>query len=303
MTKNEPPRKALGKGLHALLPSRKIAEAPAEQTSGAPGQTIKTLSIQSLTPNPDQPRRDFDPQTLRELAASIERDGVIQPLIVRETESNKYQIIAGERRWRASQIAGLTEVPVIVRSADDQKVLELALIENIQREDLNPIDLALAFHRMAGELGLSHEQIGQRTGKERTTITNTVRLLQLPQGVQTLVSMGQLSPGHARALLKFDNEELQREVADKCVAEGWSVRQIENYTRELGKIKHADPKKTKEQAKLDPNVKAAVDELSGVLGTKVKLVERGGNRGHIEIDYYSSEDLNRIYELIVGQAG
>jgi ParB family chromosome partitioning protein len=300
MNRNEPPRKALGKGLHALLPSRPVAERAAPpQPAGQPHESIQVISIQSLTPNPDQPRRDFDPHTLNELAASIERDGVIQPLIARQAEGGKFQIIAGERRWRASQIAGLTEVPVIVRSADDQKVLELALIENIQREDLNPIDLATAFHRMAGELGLSHEQIGQRTGKERTTITNTVRLLQLPASVQTLVASGQLSPGHARALLKFESEEVQSEVAGKCVEEGWSVRQIESYTRELARTKRPEPKR-KEDPKLDPNVKAAIDELSGVLGTKVKLVERAGGKGHIEIEYYSGEDLSRIYELIVG---
>jgi ParB family chromosome partitioning protein len=163
---------------------------------------------------------------------------------------------------------------VIVRTADDKKALELALIENIQREDLNAIDLAMAFHRMAAELGLSHEQM-------------------------TLVSSNKLSPGHARALLKFDSEEMQREVAERCVAEGWSVRQIENYTRQLPKT-HGPKAEKKDEAKLDPNVKAAIDELSGVLGTKVKLVERSGDRGHIEIEYYSSDDLTRIYELIVG---
>lgn len=298
MSKNEPPRKALGKGLHALLPPRSTAEKIQTQTE--PTEGLRTIPIPAISPNPDQPRRDFDQAALIELAASIERDGVIQPLIVRQIRPNAYQIIAGERRWRAAQIAGLTELPAIVRTADDQKVLELALIENIQREDLNPIELALAFHRMAAELGLSHEQIGQRTGKERATITNTVRLLQLPGDVQVLVSGRQLSSGHARALLKFESSALQQEVAEKCVAEGWSVRQIENYTREIAKDKRPEPKK-KEEVKLDANVKAAIDELSSVLGTKVRLIPRANGRGQIEIEYYSAEDLNRIYELILGE--
>jgi ParB family chromosome partitioning protein len=256
------------------------------------------VAIRDIAPNPDQPRRDFDATSLNELAASIERDGVIQPLIVREVGPNAWQIIAGERRWRAAQLAGLSHLPVIVRTADDQKVLELALIENIQREDLNPIELALAFHRMALELGLSHEQIGQRTGKERTTITNTVRLLQLADGVRLLVSEGKLSPGHARALLKFTREDEQLEVARKCVGEGWSVRQIENFSREATRDKA--PAKKKDPPKLDPNVKAAIEELSSHLGTKVRLIERAGGKGYLEIEYYSSEDLNRIYELIAG---
>ena len=225
---------------------------------------------------------------------------MIQPLIVREVGPNAYQIIAGERRWRAAQQAGLTELPVVVRTADDQKVLELAIIENIQREDLNPIELALAFHRMASELGLSHEQIGQRTGKERTTITNTVRLLQLADGVRLLVSDGKLTPGHARALLKFAHEDEQMEVARKCASEGWSVRQIENFSREA--LRDKAPAKKKDPPKLDPNVKAAIDELSSFLGTKVRLVEKSGGKGQLEIEYYSADDLSRIYEAIVGEA-
>lgn len=237
MTKNDP-RKALGKGLHALLPSRNTA-ATAPVTE--PPVNTQSLPIEHLTPNPAQPRRDFDPAALQELTHSIERDGIIQPIIVRKTAPNEYQIIAGERRWRAAKAAGLTEVPVIVRTADDQQVLELALVENIQREDLNPIELAIAFHRMAGELGMSHDQIGHKTGKERTTITNSVRLLQLPHDIQSLIAARQLSAGHARALLKFDDVEIQRELAARCVEEGWSVRQIEEFTRS----KPASPRKTK----------------------------------------------------------
>src|SRR5438105_4222746 len=185
MSKNDP-RKALGKGLHSLLPSRSAPTAPAaappeaKTPEASKEGTVSFVPILQVKPNPKQPRRDFDAQALAELANSIERDGIIQPLVVRKNGPDEYQIIAGERRWRSAQLAGLTEVPVIVREASDEKVLELAIIENIQREDLNPIELALAFMRMAAELNLSHEEIGVKTSMERTTVTNTMRLLQLP---------------------------------------------------------------------------------------------------------------------------
>ena len=299
MTKNDP-RKALGRGLHALLPARNTAAAAAVATEPAPSAgNVQTLPINHVIPNPNQPRRDFDPAALAELTQSIERDGIIQPIIVRKAGPTEYQIIAGERRWRAAKAAGLTDVPVILRTADDQQVLELALVENIQREDLNPIELAIAFHRMASELGMSHDQIGHKTGKERTTITNSVRLLQLPQDIQKMVAAKQLSAGHARALLKFDNEETQKEIATRCVAEGWSVRQIEEYTRPASPAQRKAKTKPNE-APLDPNVKFAIEELERVLGTKVRIVERPKGAGRIEIEYYSSDDLNRIYEEIVG---
>jgi ParB family chromosome partitioning protein len=233
------------------------------------------------------------------LTRSIERDGIIQPILVRKAGPNEFQIIAGERRWRAAKAAGLTEVPVIVKTADDQQALELALIENIQREDLNPIELATAFYRMASELGMSHDQIGSRTGKERTTITNAVRLLQLPTNIQTMVATKQLSAGHARALLKFEDEATQLDIATRCVAEGWSVRQIEEFTRKPALERKAKTKPT--DAPLDPNVKFAVSELERVLGTRVRIVERAGGAGKIEIDYYSADDLSRVYDQIVGE--
>lgn len=297
MTKNDP-RKALGKGLHALLPARN--SAPVATPAPVPAGNVQSLPIDRLSPNPNQPRRDFDAAALAELTQSIERDGVIQPIIVRKAGATEYQIIAGERRWRAAKAAGLQEVPTIVRTADDQQVLELALVENIQREDLNPIELAVAFHRMASELGMSHDQIGHKTGKERTTITNAVRLLQLPAAIQQMIAAKQLSSGHARALLKFDSEQTQMEIAGKCVAEGWSVRQIEEFTRP------AEPRrkeKTKPNpAPVDPNVKFAVQELERVLGTRVRIVERASGAGRIEIDYFNSDDLSRIYDEIVGES-
>jgi ParB family transcriptional regulator, chromosome partitioning protein len=233
-----------------------------------------------------------------ELTQSIEREGVIQPIIVRKNEANQYQIIAGERRWRAAKAAGLTDIPVIVRTADDQQALELAIVENIQREDLNPIELASAFQRMATELGMSHDQIGHKTGKERATITNSVRLLQLPRDLQDLIASKKLSAGHARALLKFDDEQLQREIAGRCIEEGWSVRQIEEFTRPKTL---PGGRKARKQAEgpVDPNVKFALSEMERILGTKVRIAEKAGGKGQIEIEYYNAEDLNRIYDLII----
>jgi len=304
MNKNDG-RKALGKGLHSLLPPRPnaAAAAPAPVASAQPelpaDGKVSLVPIAQVEANPNQPRRDFDPIALNELAQSIERDGIIQPIVVRRTATQKYQIIAGERRWRAATAAGLTEVPVILRTADDQKVLELAIVENIQREDLNPIELAEAFQRMMTELSLTHEEIGVKTGKDRATIANAIRLLQLPQDVQGLVSAKKLSQGHARALLKLSPEELQREVADKAIREGWSVRQIEEFTRPAQTEK---PKPKPTPPPIDPNVKAAISELEQRLGTKVRIVEKGKEKGQIEIEYYSATDLDRIYEMIAGES-
>jgi ParB family chromosome partitioning protein len=207
-------------------------------------------------------------------------------------------LVAGERRWRAAKLAGLQEVPAVVRDVPDNRLLEITLIENIQREDLNPIETANAFDRLSRELLLSPEQVGQRTGKDRTTITNFLRLLQLPSDLQQLVAERRLSAGHARCLCSLPSVELQREVAEKAVAQGWSVRQIERTTQKMmegRKPKHVDEVDT------DPNVKAAIQELERVLGTKVRIVEKAKQKGRIEIDYYSTEDLDRIYTAIVGE--
>ncbi len=238
---------------------------------------------------------------MMELTQSIERDGIIQPIIVRRTGPDEYQIIAGERRWRAARTAGLAKIPVIPRTADDQKVLELAIVENIQREDLNPIELALAFHRMASELGLSHDQIGEKTGKDRVTVTNTIRLLQLPEDLQHLISAKKLSPGHARALLKIQDEQTQREMAERCIREGWSVRQAEEYTRPNKSGTSGAPKSKTEHAPIDPNVKAAIGEIERKLGTRVRISDKGRGKGLIEIEYYSTDDLDRIYNLIIAE--
>ena len=289
--KAENQRKALGRGLGSLLPARPSAPVnrPLEEPLAVP--------VEAVDPNPLQPRRVFHAERLEELAQSIRVNGIIQPLVVRKS-AGRYQLVAGERRWRAAKLAGISQIPVVVRDIPDEHLLEITLVENIQREDLNPIEAAIAFDRMMKELDLGAEQVGQRTGKDRTTIVNSVRLLQLPQDLQQLVAERRLSAGHARCLLSLPTLDLQREVAERAVAQGWSVRQVERTTQRMlegRKAKHVD------EVEADPNVKAAIEELERVLGTKVRIMEKANQRGRIEIEYYSADDLDRIYNLIVGQ--
>ncbi len=290
-------RKALGKGLSALLPSRSalaISHIPPPAAETAPS----SLPIDSIRPNPMQPRTIFQADRLEELAASIRVNGIIQPLIVRRA-GEAYQIVAGERRWRAAQLAGLTEVPVVVQDVAEARMLELALIENIQREDLNPIETAHAYERLHRELGLTHEEIGRRTGKDRTSIVNMVRLLKLPNEVQSLLASQRLSMGHARAILGLPTAEMQIEISEKAAAQGLSVRQVESLVQQLT---FERPKKagSKGEAGQDPNVKAAVDELERALGTRVRIVELSDQRGKIEIEYYSQAELDRLFQHILG---
>jgi len=293
MNRTENPRKALGRGLGALLPTR-----PTNQPAPPPApnqESSLNIPIDSIDPNPLQPRRVFQSERLAELAQSIRANGIIRPLVVRRS-GERYQLVAGERRWRAAKLAGSQTVPAVIREIPDDRLLEITLIENIQREDLNPIETAVAFDRLGRELLLNPDQIGQRTGKDRTTIVNFLRLLQLPADIQQLVAERRLSAGHARCLCSLPNVELQREVAEKAVAQGWSVRQTERTTQRMlegRKPKHLDELET------DPNVKAAIRELERVLGTKVRIVEKAKQKGRIEIDYYSPEDLDRIYTVIV----
>lgn len=284
---SEGPRRALGKGLTALLPARSEVPAAAEPS------TPSHIRIDEIDANPVQPRRVFEPDRLQELANSIRALGIIQPIVVRPAGS-RYQLVAGERRWRAAKLAGLETIPAVVKEIEDDRLLEITLVENIQREDLNPIETALAFDRLAHELNLSHEQIGERTGKDRSTITNLLRLLQLPPDLQALVASRRLSQGHARCLLGIP-AELQREVAEKVVAQGLSVRQVEGLTQRMTETRKA---KSPKEVTLDPNVKAAIETLERVLSTKVRIVEKSNNSGKIEIEYYSAEDLDRIYSAI-----
>jgi ParB family chromosome partitioning protein len=260
---------------------------------------LTRLPIDSIQPNPLQPRVNFQADRLEELAASIRANGIIQPLIVRR-HGEHYQIVAGERRWRAGRLAGLAEVPVLVQDVADPQMLELALIENIQREDLNPIETAHAYDRLNRELGLSHEEIGRRTGKDRTSIANTVRLLKLPKDVQLLVADHRLSMGHARAILGLPSAELQTQVAEKAAAQGMSVRQVEALVQELTSERPKTGSGSRRESNPDPNLKAAVDELERSLGTRVRIVELSEQRGRIEIEYYSQAELDRLFQHMTG---
>lgn len=294
-------RKALGRGLNALIAKPPAgpaaAAATARQATPPPpaetgAETVRSLPVARIDPNPDQPRTRFDAAAVEELAQSIRTDGIIQPILVRPS-GDRYLIVAGERRWRAAKQAGLAEIPAIVRDIGDERLLEIALIENIQREDLNPIEVAQALRRLAQELQLSHEELAQRTGKDRSTISNLLRLLRLPIEVQNLVAEDQLSMGHARAVLALEHETQQIEVAERVVAQGLSVRAVEKLIKSM-----LEPPAKPDPEPLDPNVAAAETRLTEVLGTPVRLKSRGKNKGRIEIDYSSQDELDRIYSLL-----
>jgi ParB family transcriptional regulator, chromosome partitioning protein len=297
MNKMDNPRKALGKGLSSLLPTRTAVVTP-PPAPGPPDDTTQLLPVDAIDPNPLQPRRLFQTERLAELAQSIRANGIVQPLVVRRT-GDRFQLVAGERRWRAAKLAGIQQVPVVIRDIPDDRLLEISLIENIQREDLNPIETASAFSRLSTDLQLNPEQIGQRTGKDRSTVINFIRLLQLPEDLQQLVAERRLSAGHARCLLSLPTVALQREVAEKAVAQGWSVRQTERTTQKM--MADRTPKHV-DEVQVDPNVKAAIQEMQRILGTRVRILEKPRKGGKIEIEYYSQEDLDRIYEVIVGDA-
>jgi len=296
MNKSESqPRRALGKGVGALLPTRPVP-APHPETAGQ--DAPYAVPIDSLDPNPLQPRRTFEPEKLEELAQSIRAHGIVQPLVVRQA-GNRYQLVAGERRLRAAKLAGLQEVPVVVCDFPDASLLEITLIENIQREDLNPIETAMAFERMVVELNLNAEEIARRTGKDRTTIVNFRRLLHLPKDIQDLVAENKLSAGHARCLLALPGQTLQIAAAQRTIANAWSVRQLEQYVNKLKAEVSASPKP--EPPPLDANVRAAIAEMERVLATTVRIVDKGRKGGQIEIEYYSPDDLQRLYTCIVGE--
>lgn len=296
----EPSRKALGRGLSSLIPANRTSPQPspapaAVQPAAAPGPM--RVSIDAIHPNPLQPRSTFSPEGLQELAQSIRENGIIQPLIVRPARDG-YQLVAGERRLRAARLAGCHDVPVVVQEFADDRLMEITLIENIQREDLNPIEVAHAFERLHREFRLSHEQIAQRTGKDRSTITNMLRLLRLPLEVQQLLAEQRLSMGHARALLALESAEQQVALAHKAADGAMSVRQVERAVQKSLSIPPGGPAEPPALDR-DPNVRAAIDQLERALGTRVRIIARDEQRGRIEIEYYSQEDLARIYDLIV----
>ncbi|MGI5852782.1 MAG: ParB/RepB/Spo0J family partition protein [Bacillota bacterium] len=284
------PRGGLGKGLEALIP----------QMADDQSKTI-TVSIEDIVPNPFQPRKEFDPEKLRDLADSIQAHGLIQPLAVRKV-NQQYQLIAGERRWRASKLAGLTTVPVVLIETDDRGLMEMALVENLQREDLNPLEAALAYRRLIDEFNLTQEEVAARVGRSRPAIANTMRLLSLPEPVQKAVATGEISEGHARALLGLKRPEDAIRLCQEISVQDLSVRATEQAVRNLESgVSRETKRKVVPPAKKikDPDLGAIEDQIRLILGTHVRI--NGTNdRGKIEIDYYSSEDLTRLLEKIAG---
>jgi len=282
-------RKALGRGLNALLQTVETTAAGLEQ-----------LRLDLIDPSPFQPRRDFPEDSLAELADSIRASGVVQPILVRRNASaeGRYQLVVGERRWRAARLAGLEVVPAIIRELTDEDALELALTENLLRKDLNPLEVAHAYQALVEKFHLNHEQVAERLGINRSSVTNTLRLLRLPPVVQEMISRDEITYGHARALLSLNSEAAQVQLASRIAQQGLSVRQVESMVAPPGGKPAA--RKTAPQPPSDPNIRAAALELERTLGTRVKI--RGdGRRGAIEISYFSAQDLTRIYDLIVRQ--
>ena len=280
-------RPALGRGLNALIPPARSEPSPA---GSAP--VPLELDIDLLTPNPRQPRLHMEEQPLAELAQSIRARGVLQPILVRLVEG-RYEIVAGERRWRAAQRAGLLKVPVVVRDVPDEDLLQVALIENIQRADLNPVEEAQAYRRLADDLGMSQEAIGEAIGKDRATVSNYMRLLRLPAEVRSDLASNALSMGHARALLTLPDEPAQRRVAREVVSKGLSVRDTEALVRH----EMAPPRAIPLPPRTDPNTRAAEEQLRLALGTRTRIVRRGP-RGRIEVDFSSENELQRLFELL-----
>lgn len=280
-------KRPLGRGLSALL-----------STDSRPVDNEEVLDVQIdlIQPGHQQPRTTFDQAKLDELAQSIRASGIIQPLLLRR-RGGMFELVAGERRWRAAQIAGLRNVPAIVRDIPDEKLLELALIENIQRADLNPVEEANAYKKLIESLGLTQDEVAQRVGRDRSFVTNYLRILKLPSEIRQLLEREKLSFGHARALLTIDNALLQRRLAQKIVKNNWSVREVERRVRNL--IAPKEPRSLNKSVREDPNLRAAEARLRRHLGTQVRIIpnEPGGS-GKIEIEYYSLADLDRIYNAI-----
>ncbi len=274
-------KKALGKGLDVFLP---------DEIGLIKDERLAEVEIDLLRPSPDQPRMKFSPQALEELAASIRETGVIQPVVV-IPEEDHYRIVVGERRWRAAQLAGLKKIPALIRRLPREKQLEVSLVENLQREDLNPLEVAKVYQRLIEELGLTHEEVAARVGKDRSSVTNHLRLLTLPPEVQSLLAENKISMGHARALASLSDPDLQITLAKKVAAKGISVRETERIVQRLIK-KPKEPKAKKSF----PELMAAEEELIRALGTKVK-VEGTLDRGVVKIFYFSSEDLNRLLSI------
>ncbi len=282
--------KALGRGIGALIPGAAPASLPTPVAESGPTR----IPLDSIEPNPDQPRRSFDPKHLEQMAKSVSRHGVLQPVIVRKA-GHRYQLICGEQRWRAAGLAGLSSIPVVVTDVGDSERLELALIENVQRADLNPIELAHAFKTLCAS-GATQEEVGERVSLARSTVANHLRMLELPREFQADVEAGRLSIGHAKALLSVGNPERRRHLRDRVIREGLSVRASEGLAREVSKPKRS---RAPSRPAADPNRQMLVDNLRRRLQTSVRI-NGDDARGRIEIEYFGAEDLGRIANLLLG---
>jgi ParB family transcriptional regulator, chromosome partitioning protein len=302
------PRNALGKGLSALIrdpeaqqhqqppPLQPPVAAAAVAPALAPSEVLLQIDIDLIDPSPFQPRSRFREEALEELARSIRVSGIVQPLVVRRV-GQRYQLIAGERRWRAAQRSALGRVPAVVRDVRDEMALEMTLVENLQREDLNPVEQARAFQRLTDEFHLTQEEVAERTGKDRATIANSVRLLRLEEPILDLLEEGRMSAGHARALLSILEPKLRLDLARKIARGGMTVRQVERFVTRSGKAKAAPV-----AAALDPNAKWAIEELQRKFGTKIVLHPlRPGRPGVLAFEYYDASDLTRLYDQLMRQ--
>jgi ParB family transcriptional regulator, chromosome partitioning protein len=282
-------RKALGRGLGALLSSDRTIDLGAEPSE---------VDLDSIVPGPMQPRTHFDEASLESLAESIRSHGIVQPLLVRR-RGDRYELIAGERRWRAARLAGISRVPIVIKEVPDESLLEIALIENIQRENLNPIEEAQAYKKLIETVGLTQESLASRVGRDRSYITNYLRLLRLPDDLQQLLKEGRLSTGHARTLLALSHPDLQRRIARQILDGGLSVRATEQLVQKAVEEKPAS-KAAPQQ--VDPNIKAAETKLRRALGTQVKIIQSAADgRGKVEISFFNTQDLDRIYNLLINQ--
>ncbi len=288
-------KERLGKGLGALLGEYLGDEAV--------GMEARTLAVSSVHPNPFQPRREFSEEELADLVRSIDENGLLQPIVVRPAgnrrSSDRWELVAGERRWRAVTRLGWKEIPAVIRDVDDRTLLVLALVENLQRAGLNALEEAEGYQQLQKDFGLSQQQVAEAVGKDRSTVANMLRLLQLPASIRRLVDTGELSAGHARALLGLPDERRMRELADRAVTEGWSVRETESQVRD-----DRPPKRTRRRKAraADPAQKELETELQRLLGTDVKIRQtRAGSKGKIEISFYDPEDFERVFELLAGK--
>lgn len=287
-------RDRLGKGLGALLGEHLGDDSKTGRVD------VRTLTIDSIVPNPFQPRREFAEEELAELAASLEEHGLLQPVVVRPANAGatrKWELVAGERRWRAAQRLGWTEIPALVRPLDDRAMLVVALVENLQRAELSPLEEAIGYQRLIEEFQLSQQQVAEMVGRDRSTVANALRLLQLPASVRRLLEDGSLTAGHARALLAVSDERGIAELAERVVAEGWNVRQVEAEAQRLRPARDPKPKLPRLREAAERRLE---EELQRALGTAVKIHRSRGMKGRIEIPFFGSEDFERIYEHLVG---